>query len=87
MEPKWEANDPLRTLELKDKYQNLADFIPGGKRSKSIPDAIDGLIDTKASVLLGLLVGDLGYHFTPTNIRRNFTTLLFPMPAALDQRR
>ena len=87
VEPKWEATDPPSALALKDKYQNLADFVLGRKRYHYIADGIDGLIDTKASVRLDLLVGCLGYRSTPTNNRRNFTTLLLPMPSALDQRR
>ena len=87
VEPKWEATDPPSALALKDKCHFLADFVLGGKRYQSIADAIDVLIHIKASVRLDLLVGGLGYRSTPTNNRRNFTTLLFPMPAALDQRR
>ena len=57
VEPNWEATDPPSALELKDKYHNLANSVLGEKRSKSVADAIDGLTDTKASVLFDLLVG------------------------------
>ena len=60
LEPKWYATDPPSALELKDKYHSLAKPVLGEKRSQSIADAIDGLTDTKASVLLDLLVGGVG---------------------------
>ena len=60
LDPKWDASDLPSALELKDKYHSLAKPVLGEKRSQSIADAIDGLTDTKASVLLDLLVGGVG---------------------------
>ena len=57
VEQKWDATDPPSALELAAKYHSLAKHVLGEKRSQSIADAIDGLTDTKASVLLDLLVG------------------------------
>ena len=86
VDPKWDATDPPSASEFKDKYRSLAEPILGANCSQSIPDAIHVLNVSKASMLLNFLVGGNCLCFTPTNIKRNFTILLFPMPAVIEQR-
>jgi len=57
MEPRWDATHPPSAQELMDKYHSLADPALGTKRAQSILEAVNGLTETKASVLLDLLVG------------------------------